>query len=140
MIDIQPVPANLVPAIWPSILPIVERGVAASRGDRLAPDYFDVCASGAAQLWLIGKDGAVAAICIAEMVQYPRRRVALVDLIAGDGLDDWLEQLDETVGAWGRAHGAVAIQTGGRPGWSRVTKSIGYRTIGIVIEKDLAHV
>lgn len=138
--DIMPVPADLVPAIWPSVLPLIERGVEASRGDRLAPDYFDICASGAAQLWLIGKDGAVTAICIAEMVQYPRRRVALVDLIAGDGLSEWLPLLDATVGAWGRARGASAIQTGGRPGWSRVTKQIGYRTIGIVIEKDLAHV
>ena len=136
----QPVPARLVPEIWPAILPLIDKGVDASRGDRIAEDYFAVCANGQAQLWLIGRERAVIGILIAEVVVYPRRRVALVDLLAGEDLMAWLPQINAEVERWGIERGCTAVQAGGRKGFERQSRGLGYRPIGVVVEKDLAHV
>ena len=135
----QPVRAELVPAIWPSILPLIEKGVDASRGDRIAEDYFAVCANGSAQLWLIGRDGAVIGILIAEVVTYPRRRVALVDLLAGEDLMGWLPLINTRVERWAELMGCSAVQAGGRKGFERQSRGLGYREIGRVVEKELRH-
>ena len=137
---VRPVPTYLVPAIWPSVAAIVQRGVGASRGDRFADDYYAVCAGGSATLWLIGRDNAVVAICISEVVQYPQRRIALLDLLAGEGIFGWLSHLDAAVEQWARERGCSAIQAGGRPGFVPVTKPLGYRAIGVVVERSVHHV
>ncbi len=137
--SVMPVSAAWVKAIWPSVLPLIQRGVDGGRGDRAAGDYLAVCADGSAQLWLIGRDREVVAICIAEVCVYPQRRVALVDLMAGDDLMGWLPTLEAEVERWARFMGCSAIQAAGRPGFARQSKNLGYRAIGVVLEKDLLH-
>jgi hypothetical protein len=140
MYTTQPVPANLVPAIWPSILPLIEKGVEASRGDRIAEDYFAVCADGRAQLWLIGRERTVIGILIAEVVVYPRRRVALGDLLAGEDMAGWLPLMDVELDRWATAMGCSAVQAGGRKGFEKSLNKLGFKTVGVVVEKELAHV
>lgn len=135
---IVPVPPELVADLWPTIEALVEQGVAAGPGDRWAEDYRVACAEGRCQLWLVGEEGPPAGIAITEVLRFPRRRVAHIDLLAGDGLPKWQAALDAALCDWARQRGCQAIQGwAARKGWLRQIDGLGYRQFGAPMRKEL---
>lgn len=62
-------------------------------------------------------------VCIAEINRYPQA-IAVNILLGGGDLTELLEMAPHVLD-WGRANGATVATIYGRPGWSKVFKSIG---------------
>lgn len=73
--------------------------------------------------------------CITEFVTYPRRRVLNVWLAVGE-LEACLA-LQPEMEAFALANGATALSAVGRKGWERTLEKHGWKTVGLVLAKEL---
>ena len=88
------------------------------------------------QLWaLITADGEpeVVAVLVTEIIDYPRRRVLDLALMAGDRMELWIDSLP-VLERWAVANGVDQVQVHGRKGWERVT---GYPVRAVLLVKEL---
>ncbi len=127
------VPAVQIPPLWPRIEPLVRRGLAHADGRYRPEDLLRGLLGRDMQLWLVAGDG-IEAVCITEIVRYPRQRRCNLFLCAGTGMRRWVP-LRETIERWARAQGCVAIELQGRPGWSRVLRD--YQQTHVLLRKEL---
>lgn len=76
------------------------------------------------QLWIAvdeASEDPVEAVCITEMIAYPREKRCGVVFCAGRNPGRWLHHL-ESIEGWARAQGCAAVELQGRPGWERLLK------------------
>jgi len=130
---------NAIDGAWPAVKHFVERAVASGLGRIDADDVKAQLLEGGMQLWaLVTAEGEpeVLAVLVTEIMQYPRKRVLDLALMAGDRMDVWLEALP-LLEEWAAAHGIDQVQIHGRKGWERVT---GYPARGVSLVKDIGGV
>lgn len=136
--DIDPVPASVVPDVWPGVGDLVAKAAAEWPRDRSLEDYFTACRSGAAQLWFISSGGKLLAVCITELMRFPQHLVGVIELLAGEGIEEWAADLDRVLVEWARSQGCDRLRTGGRKGLKKVATTLGYSEVAILLEKDLS--
>lgn len=132
------VPSGVVAEIWPGVRDLVARAAAKWPGDRSADDYLAACRCADAQLWLVSRAGELRAAVITQVLNFPQHRVAIVELMAGQGMDDWVADLDEALTRWAVAEGCARLRTGGRRGLTKAAQRLGYDCVAVVLEKDLS--
>lgn len=113
------VPKRDIPLIWNQVEPLVNKALATGRGELWACDVLTLLLSGDMQLWAAFDGQTVKAICITEIVTFPRLKICRFAYAAGSDMRVWAQHLD-TVKAWAKAHGCQEIWGGGRKGWSRI--------------------
>jgi hypothetical protein len=86
--------------------------------------------TGEAQLWPFERS-----VCVTQIFDEPRARTLNHWLCGGD-MDDLLSHQGE-VEAWARARGCNRLLMGGRRGWERVLKRLGFAPVGIVLAKAI---
>jgi hypothetical protein len=138
MIAVMGVPSAGVTDLWPRVAPLVERAVAEGPRDYETDDYLAACTAADMQLWLIFADADLVGAAITALHTFPRGRVVHIEIIAGDGMADWLASLDDELSRWAASLGARALTGYGRKGWQRVAPRLGYRVAGHPMRKDLA--
>lgn len=87
---------------------------------------------GEAQLWLGDNSAAVT-----EIVRYPRLKNLHLWLCGGD-MDEIVYVMLPKAEAFAIAEGCARLTTGGRKGWDKVMKRVGYSPIASVCAKDLS--
>lgn len=137
-LNIDPVRPVFVPDVWPGVADLVAQAAAHWPQDRSTDDYLRACTDGSAQIWLISQEGKLRAVCITELVRFPRHLVGVIELLAGDGLEEWAPDLDRVLVEWARGHGCARLRTGGRKGLRKVAETLGYAEVAILLEKDLS--
>lgn len=121
---------------WPAVKHFVERAISEGTGRITPDDVFEQLRSGGMQLWaLITADGEpeVVAVLVTEIIDYPRRRVLDLALMAGDRMELWIDSLP-VLEKWAVANGVDQVQVHGRKGWERVT---GYPARAVLLVKEL---
>lgn len=127
------VPVEQIPQVWPRVERLVSRGLTRADGRYRAEDVLRALLGRDMQLWLAAGD-RIEAICITEIVRYPRQQRCNLFLCAGAGRRRWIRLLD-TIERWARTQGCVAIELQARPGWLRVLH--GYRQTHVLLRKEL---
>lgn len=108
---IEAIPPQRVVDVWREAEPQLRRALERSN-ERTSHDLLCELVTGNAQLWRIYDAWAVTSI-----VNYPRKRVANLTLVAGKF--EW-SRMDAMFGVllnWARAMHATEIRIVGRPGW-----------------------
>ena len=121
---------------WPAVKHFVERAIAEGTGGITPDDVLEQLRSGGMQLWaLITADGEpeVVAVLVTEVIDYPRKRVLDLALMAGDRMELWIDSLP-VLEKWAVANGVDQVQVHGRKGWERVT---GYPARAVLLVKEL---
>lgn len=77
-----------------------------------------------AQLWIGGNP--VDAVCITELIEYPRERACRLIFAAGE-IGRVLEG-QELVEAWARSQGCASIEIEGRRGWERMAPGFAFES------------
>jgi len=144
--ELRHVAAQELPVWWPILRDRIAAACARSGGKYLPADILKEVAAGRMHVFAVtplARDDASAdapppiqAIAIAEITQFPRRRVCRVLACTGEKTSEWLDKLAE-IEAWARRCGCTAIEPVARPGWERKLKSRGYRKTHVVLEKSL---
>jgi hypothetical protein len=135
-------PITLVEDLWPSIAHWAD--LACEYHPFLAgEDVLTLMLSGQCSLFLAADGGGVLGFAAAEVVEYPRCKVA--NVVAAGGRFGFLATLAgpirEQIEAWGREQGAHVFSAFGRAGWMRVADRIegGHALPIAVIWKEIPH-
>lgn len=133
-VRIEMVPPAGVDALWP----LVEPMLAPLFDDYPLEDLEDVRASIESthrQLWLVLRDGDIAAVAVTQIVTFPRARVLEIMALAGENVLDVMKEFDEwaTEVAWLKS--CDVIQVIGRPGWTKHFKQIGGERAAVIYRK-----
>ena len=124
--------ANEAFARWDEIAPVLQRvfdrfdiGITT---DNLLQDIL----TRDMQLWDCGSGYA-----ITQIVIKPNFKVLTIPYIAGDGMDEWLGELFETVKAFGQSNGCKYLEGYGRKGWQRRLESFGFAPYAITVRCEI---
>jgi len=133
MIKLVPVHFEHVNDWWPVVVPFLDTFV----GKRYTAEHVKgTLEKGLYQLWLVMDDHYVVAACITEIIQYPLVKEMNIMMMTGSGMETWLHLLDN-LEKFAIAEGCARISGKARTGWSRLTRSMGYKTTHMFIEKAL---
>lgn len=106
-----------LPAAWPRYAPLVRQALESGEGSYAERDVLLALLAGQWGLYAVEREAMATAICITQIVDFPRQRKFLVRYVAGDG-DSMIEALPALEHV-ARAAGCQVIEAYGRKGWAR---------------------
>jgi hypothetical protein len=125
----EPVDPQTWPAIYRLLAPAIEHG-----GDTDAAELIDDLLDNRAQLWVLRtKGGDPAAAAVTQRFG----DVLHCQLLGGDGMEDWVDDLIATTARYARPVGVQRFTIQGRLGWERVLAARGWRKKAVVMEWTL---
>ncbi len=110
------VPSDAVVQVWPKVEPLLQRVVKPYTGYSL-DSVLTGLQLGAMQLWVIGDFQGVV---VTQLIQRPLHSVLWVQFLAGDYMNEWLDDWITVQEEFARAHECVAIEFSGRKGWNKI--------------------
>ncbi len=89
------------------------------------------------QLWEIRDDtDDLKGIVLTRFLNYAQHKTLQVVLLSGNEFFEWIH-LEEVIVKFAKDNGCVALESWGRPGWSKVLKDRGYNTVYHVLRKPI---
>lgn len=128
------IPAPHVDGVWSTVEPLIAKALAKGRGEFIPADYRRFLLAREMQLWAAVKDQQIHAVCLTEIVNFPRLKICRLVLAAGSEMRHWMKPGVATIKAWAKANGCEEIRGGGRMGWSR---ALGWKPIYTVCGERL---
>jgi hypothetical protein len=116
---------------WPQVYAVLEPAI--RRSDSTVTELIDELLDGTAQLWVMRKGGDPVAACVSELDSAPLGPFVHVRLVAGRGMNEWLDSLIECMTFHALKRGAVGISCEGRSGWERVLGHRGWKRRSITM-------
>lgn len=136
-LSLELVPAYCVEITWPSVLPFLQ-----SASDR-GPGWLDMdavksdCATGKRNLWrVVSRENGVVAGCVTTVSEEDGERVMDWTIFAARGMRSMMD-LEKLVENTAREHGVTRMRSYSRIGMERRMAPLGYRKIGVILEKDI---
>lgn len=113
------VPSHAVMHVWDRVEPLLKRVVRPMTGFGIL-DVLNQLQLGNWQLWIIGDfQGAV----VTNIDVRPLERILWVRFMAGDHMNDWLDDWIRVQEEYARLNGCAAVEFSGRKGWNRISES-----------------
>ena len=101
MIYVSGIPSARVPEIWVLCKDYVEMGNNKSYEEMNLDDIYEKLLNAEMQLWVIfDEDSNIQSVLTTEIVIYPRKKTCRIVTLGGKGLDDWCEEVLETIEQW----------------------------------------
>ena len=116
---LAPVLASEVPRIWHEVKPLVDKALARADGEQLSEDVLQKLLNKEMILFAGIEANELASVCIAEILEYPQKRVLHVSISATKNGRDF-ELWNETFGVvedFGRAMGCTSVSACVRKGF-----------------------
>lgn len=139
--EILGVAPGAVGAVWPHVLPFIERSRAAVpamvAARELAEDIRARAERGVYHVWAVYRDQALIGAFVTSLDSYARLRVCTIQYLAGHDMDAWIDLLDATVCEWAAINGCAQVELRGRPGWGRKVERLGGVVTGIACVKGV---
>lgn len=111
-------PIEVLVRRWREIEPLLEK--ATRRTGCFEPiDLLMLTANGRAAMWVCMTGDRIDAACVAQVTQYPRRRVMEVMACGGSNMRAWLQMLVVEIDKAAVARGCSHVASPARPGWAR---------------------
>ena len=111
---IEAIAPDRVAFVWPEAEPLLRKACDRT-GERTTHDVLVSLVSGHAQLWRVHNR----AWAVSEIVNYPRKKVANLTLVAGSGAPQWAHELQDAIVQWAKHYQADEVRVVGRRGWLR---------------------
>jgi hypothetical protein len=115
--SLRQVPPLAVLHEWPRVAPLIREALERGEGSYLEADVAMACMGGLWGLWLVERDGQVAALCVSEIINFPRKKKCLLRYLAGDW--ETIEAHIPDIEAYARAQGCHMLEGYARRGWAR---------------------
>ena len=100
--------------IWDVVEPNVQRALDRNQGDMDAADVRRFVERNDMQLWVSPQ-----CVGVTQIIQYPKKRVFMLFLGAGDDLEEFKQCVDQ-LHDYARQIGCDAVEIQGRKGWEKV--------------------
>lgn len=121
---VEGVPRHVLPDVWPTVAPLLDRALARSGDDITIDDVARYIDSGRCMLWLVKDTGLVAAL----VMHLPDDRDSLlVWLMGGKDFREWEPEVAPLLQRYAREHGRRYVEAYCRPGLSKLLRRSGWR-------------
>jgi len=128
------VPANEIMNVWSKVEPLLRRVVRPHTGYSL-DHVLMMLQLERMQLWVMGDFQAVA---ITEIQTRPLHKVLWCQFVAGDNVDDWLDDWEKVQTEYAKANDCAAVEWSGRRGWAKFQQKYrDYKAIMTTYRKEL---
>ncbi len=129
------VPAEMVVQVWDKVAPILARVVKPETGYAV-DDVLTELQFARMQLWVIDDFKAV---IVTTILQLPLRKTLWIQFVAGDDLDDWMDDWIVVQEGFARYNGCSVIECSGRSGWTKklCNRYPGYKAVTTNYYKEL---
>ena len=131
--NLRQVPALAVIHEWPRVAALVRKALERGEGSYAEADVAMACMAGASTLWMVENGFNVTAICVTEVVNFPRRRKCLLRYLSGS-----MEAIEPHIAAiedYARREGCQVLEGWARKGWAR--RMPGWTERQVILQKEL---
>ncbi len=139
MIEISSVLREDVPSIWGIIEPMLDKALQYNPGRLDTIDVFSDILVGNYSLWVIldTDEEKIVGCSVVQIYEQPRARVLCIQYLAGESVDDWLEDALEVMNNFALSNQCSIIEAKGRVGWTPRLKKLGFETPAVHFEKNV---
>lgn len=132
---ISEVKIDQLDTVWPSLLPMVTRGLSHGQGDSMHPCHIlDDLKAGNMVLWVSYKGETLEAGMVFEVNEFPAKKVVFVVMLAGERMDDWVEDMEKAILQYCENVGADCIEASCRPGLAKRLEKRGWKRKAVILE------
>ena len=105
-------------------------------GEYSIGDIKSACKSKDMQLWVkMGKE--VKGAFVTKIAKYPQKNLLCVILLGGDEFQEWRDEADALLNAFGKEHNCEYIELFGRKGWGKLLKDLDYKEQTRLFAKEI---
>ena len=105
-------------------------------GEYSIEDIKESCKSKDMQLW-VKMDREVQGAFVTKIAKYPQKNLLCVILLGGDKFQEWRDEADALLNAFGKEHNCEYIELFGRKGWKKMLADIDYNEITRLFAKEI---
>ncbi len=136
-ISLHGVFSYLVPDLWHDIAPMLVESLKYADGKFSLRSVFDALITKNMQLWIgVTKKNEIKAFAITEIVNYPAKKVLIIQFAGGHDMDTWLHNIDGLQN-FAKFHDCEAVEIYGREGWAKKLLPYNYAKIHSVYRLEI---
>ena len=133
---IEGIKGENIEAWWPLVEEYLITALEHGLGEYSIGDIKKSCKSKDMQLWVkMGRE--VKGAFVTKIAKYPQKNLLCVILLGGDEFQEWRDEADALLNAFGKEHNCEYIELFGRKGWGRALKDIDYKEITRLFAKEI---
>ena len=133
---IEGIKGESVEAWWPLVEEYLNTALEYSLGEYSITDIKNACISKNMQLWVkIGKKTKGA--FVTKIAKYPQKNLLIVILLGGDEFQEWRDEADALLNAFGKQNNCEYVELFGRKGWGKMLKDIDYKEVTRLFAKEI---
>ena len=121
---------------WPLVEEYLITALEHGLGEYSIGDIKESCKSKDMQLW-VKMDREVQGAFVTKIAKYPQKNLLCVILLGGDKFQEWRDEADALLNAFGKEHNCEYVELFGRKGWGRALKDIDYKEITRLFAKEI---
>ena len=129
------IPPEDISRVWDQVGPMLQLALDKGNGIYELPDVKKELESGDNILLAAVKDKEIQAVFTLTTLEYPRKKVLSIFLVGGSGMEEWEEEIMDTIHAIAKKQGADSVFSNGRDGWTRKMKKYGYHKVCTILER-----
>jgi hypothetical protein len=134
---ITQIPQPMMSIMWPHLEPLLAKALSEARGEFTMDHLREMADTGTMLVLAIFKGQEVVAALTVERVLYPGKVTMRVALLGGEGMDEWVKDLNQHLSTMAMAMGAKDIEIAGRRGWARALDGFGYEVGYTILNKKI---
>lgn len=132
--QISIVTPETLPSVWSNLRPKILRALQQGAGQHYTEDYYyKNVNSGIMQMWVFHEESIIAG-GILSVNEYPNNKTIVIELLAGERIDKWLDSVEPLLEEYAAQIGATTIEAFCRPGL--VKKLTKWRPIATLMRLD----
>ena len=133
---IEGIKGESVEVWWPLVEEYLITALKYSLGEYSIGDIKNACISKNMQLWVkIGKKTKGA--FVTKIAKYPQKNLLIVILLGGDEFQEWRDEADALLNAFGKENNCEYVELFGRKGWGKMLKDIDYKEVTRLFAKEI---
>ena len=133
---IEGIKGESVEVWWPLVEEYLITALKYSLGEYSIGDIKNACISKNMQLWVkIGKKTKGA--FVTKIARYPQKNLLVVILLGGDEFEEWRDEADALLNAFGKENNCEYVELFGRKGWGKMLKDIDYKEVTRLFAKEI---
>ena len=120
-------PSGAVRHVWKDVEKVLKKSVATAQGKSETIDVLAGILTDIYVLWVVlDDDDSIVAAFTTRLLVYPQRKALALDFVGGTRMNEWNDQLIDTMRKYANELGCSHLEGYGRKAWGRSLKKYGF--------------
>jgi hypothetical protein len=133
---IEGIKGESVEAWWPLVEEYLNTALEYSLGEYSITDIKNACISKNMQLW-VKLEKEIKGAFVTKIAKYPQKNLLIVILLGGNEFQEWRDEADALLNAFGKENNCEYVELFGRKGWGKMLKDIDYKEVTRLFAKEI---